>query len=190
MKFSLKNKNLTNTSNYVGPGFHKDMELKEVKTDVASNGSNLISFEFEGPAGKYIHKEFEMDRTHAKYQEKFEEYQFQRIGHILSAFLPTNKIEGIEDHMKGDTALEFWKLAIASLGTAHQGVKCELKVVHDSYTGYSSFPLFPNFVSSAFNEAKLVVGKRDIMETPKDDKPDVEKDVKSAATDATEDLEF
>lgn len=190
--FSLKDQKLTNTSNFLSPGFHKNMELKKVSTETASNGTNVIVFEFEGVAGKYTHKEFEMDRTHDKYNPDMEQYQFNRLGHILGAFIPENKVMAIEDSMRGDTAVEWWNLAIATLGQSYLGVKCELKITHDNYSGFAKFPLFPNFISTDLNQAKLVVNKKyDIMETPKD-KPDTEKDMQTPVTTTTrtEDLDF
>jgi len=178
---------LASTGNYVKPGFHEDMELKSVVMEKSKKGDDTIVFEFEGSKGKYTHKEYAMDRTHDKYQLKFEQWMGNRLGHIFSAFISEEKVRGVENSMKDPNSfLEWCQIAIATLATQNVGKKCKLKIVHDSYSGYAKFPTFPNFIATEFNGLELVQTKHDVFDAPTD-KPDTQKDQAASTSAAADD---
>ena len=110
-------------------------------------GGNVLKFNFEDAAGrKFRHIEFEVDvertRNSAKQWGKDPEKAVAnalmglsgRIKHILSCFLPTDKVV-----ISGNTWDEFGGNVVTLLGDAYKGVDVRLKVILNA-KDYTTFP--------------------------------------------------
>ena len=110
-------------------------------------GGNVLKFNFEDASGRrFRHTEFEVDvereRSNAKQWGKDPEKQVRnalmglsgRIKHILSCFLPADKVV-----IQGNTWDDFGGNIVTLLGDAYQGIECRVKLILNN-KDYCMFP--------------------------------------------------
>lgn len=139
-------------------------------------GGNVLKFNFEDAAGrKFRHTEFEVEvdrvRQNAKQWGKDPEAAVRnaltglagRIKHILSCFLPADKVV-----ITGNTWDEFGGNVVAILGDAFKGVDVRLKLILNN-KDYTMFPkqAFRPFIQRMDTPNTLAVDEKWERVTPK-----------------------
>jgi len=135
--------------NFIEPGIHDNITLKEVKVDTSPNGNNFIAFTYEAEDGKRLTKteweplgEGDEKLSKAKNQAK-------RIKHIMTKYMS-------EDATKVEVDLDNWtkyaSTVKAKLDPVIGGTKLRLKATYDS-KGYVSTPNYIPFIERMDTEA-------------------------------------
>lgn len=128
--------------NFIEPGIHNNIQLKEIKVDTSPNGSNFIAFTFEAEDGKRLTKTEWEPLGEDDDKLKKAKNQAKRIKHIMKRFVP-------EEDTKIEVDLDNWtkyaSTVKAKLDPAINGIKLRLKAVYDN-KNYVSTPNYVPFV--------------------------------------------
>ena len=147
-------------------GISENAEMTTVGVDTASNGNSFLKFEFKGEDGSSIsHFEWPID-SNAEGWEKRLESQMKRVKHIMTKFLPEDKVLITANDFEG-----FAKQVITLLGNTYVGTKLRMKTVY-SYNNYVSIPKYVPFMELMTTEStRLKVTNFDKMEKDEADNP-------------------
>lgn len=172
-------------------GIHENVKLMSVSVvELESQNfkGSALKFRFEDKESFFEHTEFPVDEDRAKanalknnknpetaYRQDLDN-QAKRIAHILTCFIPKEKLA-----IKAETWEDFCAGIVAALGQANEGVFLRIKLILDNkdYTRFPGFVISP-WIQRMDQENKLVINPKYDRVVPK--QPDPEQEETAGAT--------
>lgn len=131
-------------------GIHQNVELVSVTTEALATQNftgTVLKFRFEDAESFFEHTEFEVSEANShknalnwnqdpdkRYREDLQG-QAKRIAHILSCFMPKEKLA-----IEADSWEDFCEKVVALVGDSYTGVKLRIKLIYDK-KDYCRFPM-------------------------------------------------
>ena len=132
------------------PGIYKGYELKEVKAERTTKadgtqGTQIITFLFDGPNGPHQHTEYEVNDNDVAKKASKEANLFKRVAHIMTKYVSRTVVDAASFATFGE--LSTW--VVTTLAPVTKGIKVDIKVMGNVYNGEakSNFPGYPPFIA-------------------------------------------
>jgi len=150
-------------------GISEGAEMTNVSVETASNGNSFLKFSFTDKDGANLsHLEWPIDTANEGWEKKMTS-QMKRVKHIMTKFLPEDKVTINAQDFNG-----FCNQVIALLGNSYVGKKLRVKTVY-SYNNYVSIPKYVPFIEVmdevASDKSRLNITSFDKMEKDEADNP-------------------
>lgn len=150
-------------------GISEGAEMTNVSMETASNGNNFLKFSFtDGDGANLSHLEWPIDTAVEGWEKKMTS-QMKRVKHIMTKFLPEDKVTITAQDFDG-----FCNQVIALLANTYVGKKLRMKTVY-SYNNYVSVPKYVPFMEVMddvpADKSRLNITNFDKMEKDEADNP-------------------